>query len=555
MVGGGIWPVVDRELRAGARRPFNHWLRVAGALGGVGVFCLSAWNAPVTIVGSRIFFGIHRLLMLLILCVVPAITADCIARERREGTLGLLFLTPLQAWEIVVGKVLVQVLKALTLWLAVVPVLAIPFLMGGVGRRELVSQLSTELCAGMFCLAAGIVASSLTEKRATAFVLAFAFAAALVFGLTAERWWTLLRWKPQTFAYVISGWQRLVTVPGSAGMGYYFVPRPFPPAFVLAGPKLAVISLWPLEERFLFALLVLWGCVRFAGFCVEKSWKDKLPSARSENWAKIYCAPVFRRRFASQMRRTLEWNPIAWLQQYSWKARLTKWGLCLAFTVLMCMASEPRDVGEIIERESIVLAVLAAAYTYAGVNGFLQEKKSGALELILVTPLTVDQIIFGRVWGLWKQFFPAALLLWTCYHVLRLIDPNWNYAAQNYNGLTAFAGRYGMEYCLDFLMANSPLREFAVIVGFFALPVYATLSALRVRNIVLAALYTWLALLVAPLAGAGLVQVVAGYDPQIADVAPDLGWFCLGVLAGHAALVVLAFWDLRQRLARRDYAF
>ena len=32
MVGGGIWPVVHRELRAGARRPFNHWLRAAGAL-------------------------------------------------------------------------------------------------------------------------------------------------------------------------------------------------------------------------------------------------------------------------------------------------------------------------------------------------------------------------------------------------------------------------------------------------------------------------------------------------------------------------------------------
>src|SRR5580658_8332700 len=97
MVGGGIWPVVHRELRAGARRPINQWLRVAGALGGVIVFWVSASNAPITSVGGEIFFGIHRLLMLLIMCVVPAITADCIAHERREGTLGLLLLTPLRS--------------------------------------------------------------------------------------------------------------------------------------------------------------------------------------------------------------------------------------------------------------------------------------------------------------------------------------------------------------------------------------------------------------------------------------------------------------------------
>lgn len=30
MFGRGIWPVVRRELQAGARHPFNHWLRVAG---------------------------------------------------------------------------------------------------------------------------------------------------------------------------------------------------------------------------------------------------------------------------------------------------------------------------------------------------------------------------------------------------------------------------------------------------------------------------------------------------------------------------------------------
>jgi hypothetical protein len=33
--GGGVWPVVQRELRAAARRPFGPWLRMGGAIGGI----------------------------------------------------------------------------------------------------------------------------------------------------------------------------------------------------------------------------------------------------------------------------------------------------------------------------------------------------------------------------------------------------------------------------------------------------------------------------------------------------------------------------------------
>jgi ABC-type transport system involved in multi-copper enzyme maturation permease subunit len=544
MVGGGIWPVVHRELRAGARRPFNHWLRAAGALGGVGVFCISTWNAPISTVGSQIFLGIHRLLMVLILCVVPAITADCIARERREGTLGLLFLTLLRSWEIVLGKVLAQVLKALTLWLAVLPILAIPFLIGGVGWREALSYLTTELCAGMFCLAAGIMASSLTEKRATAFVLAIAFAAALVFGLTEERWWNLLRWTPGPQISFFVTKQN-----GVAGATtYYYNLGGGQAARILSPPKFAVFSLWPLAGRFLFALLVLWGAIRLAGICVERSWKDKIPSVRRENWVKFYCAPIFRRQFARQMRRTLEWNPIAWLQQYSWQARLAKWGLCLAVVVMECMALASVNFYEIVQRESIILAVLAAAYTYAGVNGFLQEKKSGALELILVSPLTVNQIILGRVWGLWKQFFPAALVLAVCCHYTNQLSRGnlRYYLPGQYAILNDPFGDWNVRRIYLF-----GVRDFAVSIGFFTLPVFATLSALRVKNMVLAAAYTWLMLAMAPVAGA-LGLTVAAY---LSGVESGLAPVFLGVLAGNAIGVLVSLRALRRGLARRDYSF
>jgi len=54
----------------------------------------------------------------------------------REGTLGLLFLTPLRPQDVVIAKGFAHGLRAMTLWLAVIPTLIIPFLVGGVGWRE-----------------------------------------------------------------------------------------------------------------------------------------------------------------------------------------------------------------------------------------------------------------------------------------------------------------------------------------------------------------------------------------------------------------------------------
>ena len=172
---GGIWPVVQRELREGARRPFNYWLRVGAASAGLlAVVYITAENRNETekVMGQNLFAGLHVLLIGLICLVVPLMTADCIAREKREGTLGLLFLTPLTAGGIVAGKGLAQALRALTLWVSVAPVLAIPFVMGGIEWADASAFLALEFSVLMLCLAAGLLASTLVRGRGAAFVLA-----------------------------------------------------------------------------------------------------------------------------------------------------------------------------------------------------------------------------------------------------------------------------------------------------------------------------------------------------------------------------------------------
>src|SRR5690242_14699374 len=107
------WPVVQRELREGARRPVNYKLRLLSAGVGAIVFYINIAHPDKTMpqMGGWILSCLHVWLLGLIFLSVPLLAADCLAREKREGTLGLLFLTPLSAHGIVIGKALAVVLQ------------------------------------------------------------------------------------------------------------------------------------------------------------------------------------------------------------------------------------------------------------------------------------------------------------------------------------------------------------------------------------------------------------------------------------------------------------
>src|SRR5206468_11141109 len=63
---------------------------------------------------------------------VIRLTAEAFAREKREDTLGLLFLTPLKPRDLVLGKLASSALGGFYRFVAIVPVLALPMLGGGV---------------------------------------------------------------------------------------------------------------------------------------------------------------------------------------------------------------------------------------------------------------------------------------------------------------------------------------------------------------------------------------------------------------------------------------
>jgi len=128
-------PIVDRELRVTARRRSIYRLRLAVALTAMllaGIILLINLGAPQHQLGRHVFEGLSVLSIIYCLFSGRISTADCLSEEKREGTLGLLFLTDLRGYDVVLGKLAATSLSAFYGLLAMLPVLAVPLLLGGV---------------------------------------------------------------------------------------------------------------------------------------------------------------------------------------------------------------------------------------------------------------------------------------------------------------------------------------------------------------------------------------------------------------------------------------
>src|SRR6266567_7442343 len=169
-------PVVDRELRVAARRRGTYWTRLLFAVvcaGIVSLVLMVAWAVQrgTSGVGAGLFYFLTLIVLGFSAFAGVLLTADCLSEEKREGTLGLLFLTDLKGYDVVLGKMLAMSLNAFYGLLAVVPMMAVPLLMGGItlgefGRMAVVTinalflSLSMGICVSAFSRSARVAAGT-----------------------------------------------------------------------------------------------------------------------------------------------------------------------------------------------------------------------------------------------------------------------------------------------------------------------------------------------------------------------------------------------------------
>lgn len=414
-------PVIVRELRSEARHSLNYWLRVLGAavMLVMAVLVGIAHDGRLAGKGGAMFGVLQPTLFSLIWLLVPIMTCDCISRERREGTLGLLFLTPLRPVDVGVAKALSGILRAFTLILAILPVIAIPLLLGGVSGQDLLRAALMDLMALIGAITAGLLASSRCRafSRAALLSVLLAALALLILGNLQIAWFL-----HQLFAGTLG------PVPNEPLPFWAFV------AFITVGPwvmcsnvaeiwqqaPIATNSrvLWVCAGQVMAALGLLLVTLALLNRSLRRLSVESGLTQRQFWWWKTFCTPrLFKRTFIRVNRGLLNRNPIGWLQRRTWTARVATWGwlgalvAIEAFLVTFNNQAGMAGWDDVMEAQPFIAALLGVGIAFSAGDSFRQERETGALELLLVTPLTVRQVIVGRLFGLWGQYLPVFVLL------------------------------------------------------------------------------------------------------------------------------------------------
>jgi ABC-type transport system involved in cytochrome c biogenesis permease component len=158
-------PIFRRELAIAARRTATYRRRLvfAGLAAAMVVFLFL--YLPLTKLAGPAIFKMMSWAGL-ILCVLEGLraTADSISRERRDGTLGLLLLTDLRAYDVLAGKLASACVLSFTTVIAMLPAFALPLLIGGVSAGECWRLMLSLLAALFLAVTVGTLVSALATS-------------------------------------------------------------------------------------------------------------------------------------------------------------------------------------------------------------------------------------------------------------------------------------------------------------------------------------------------------------------------------------------------------
>ncbi|MDE2855163.1 MAG: hypothetical protein OXN88_13405 [Chloroflexota bacterium] len=133
--------------------------------------------------GRELFIGVLFIELMLIIFIVPALTAGAITTERERKTYDLLQTTLITKATFVVGKMQSALGYIVLLLLSAIPMQSIAFLFGGVSEAELILALVVLLVSAIALGAFGMFFSSITERTLAATIRSYTVAIAITVGL------------------------------------------------------------------------------------------------------------------------------------------------------------------------------------------------------------------------------------------------------------------------------------------------------------------------------------------------------------------------------------
>lgn len=390
-----VSPIVRRELRVAARRRSTYGLRLVAALPAL-LIILWLSTAPTpgqspAVLGQTLFSALSSLAFAYGLLIGPFLTADSISAEKRGGTLGLLFLADLRSADVVLGKWVANSLTGFYGLLAVLPSLGIPLLLGGVTPGEYGRVALAVVNAILFALTGGMLVSALSRDQTKA-ILASLILVLAMSGLL-----------PGLMVLFFQGFL------GHGAWGYPPVALASPifagqfalDAVFKSNPKLFWVSLGTVH---LLSWIFMIGTI----FVVARVWREQ-PSG-----------PVARQRWILRLGRTTRWqrglkrrlekNPVyAAASRHRWP-HWVFWSLVVivAINIYWLTVGNRRNPGvyQFHQQFSTAMYFINRVWLAAmACRFFVEARRTGALELLLTTPITDRSIRSGRRQALIRLFF------------------------------------------------------------------------------------------------------------------------------------------------------
>ena len=389
------WPLIERELLQALRRGNAIRRRRNAAIAGVAVTgVMLLFDLGFTKVsGTTLNLWLFLLGLYAAVVQTGEMTTGLFVQERQHGTYGLLFLSGLTPGEVFIGKLFGAAAIVLFNLLAIVPVLAVPFLLGGVSIDLFLATIGALPVMLLFALSTSVLASLIAHEDGQAFTT-----------------WLLVLAMTCVTPFLLDVGDRFF---GShAGLNLKQLSPAYAPFLVASGlPPTAVARCWTS-----LGVSVLWSVVMLtvSAALLRRHWRLQVAGpivspwrARVRGW--LFGSPEWRAGLRTQF---LDINPFAWLILRDRQPVLLAGLSLIVFVVLWLLGWWLWPAGWLngtlfIAAGLFAVIILNAHVSHAAARRVAEARKDGSLELLLTTPLPIVDILDGQASALREQFKPV----------------------------------------------------------------------------------------------------------------------------------------------------
>jgi len=416
-------PIFEKELRTASRQKkifalrsiylliltaviYCAWIANFRAFASANVYNMSQMSQ----IGLTLLSTIGIFQFIALQLIAPVLTCTAISDEINASTLGTLMMTPITSFQIVAGKLFSKLLTMLLLLLISLPLLTVVRVFGGIEWNLILKLLAMTISSALFAAAVSLTFSIFHKKAYAAIIMTYITLISLyfVFPLLLAYSSIISAGKSLYYGSILNPFSSLTMLISEA-----FNPGlSRPAAFSMIEPLHQCILLLVLT----FILLIFCSIiVRYialhlaAGENVYKPRsKQKTTSTNDSHDPDL---------FVTRRTRTLSGNPVLWKEVHTpLIASRRSQVILILFTIAALIFTYAKTWSEsnqeyfhtlytlVFMLISLIVAGIFSAITITG------EKEAATFEVLLTTPLTARQIVYGKAMGVVKHLWAVFIL-------------------------------------------------------------------------------------------------------------------------------------------------